>query len=313
MSLFTYIKPKGAFGFGYASTAEDVTAGQSLVGKTFLVTGCNSGLGFESLRVLLLRGAQVIATARTLSKAQEAAARASAAIGHSTQVGVAIPLACDLAAPENVRACIAAVQAAGHKLDGVICNAGIMALPKLELVHGYEAQFFTNHIGHFILVTGLTEQLSETARVVIVSSIAHMRAPKGGIDFDHLDGSNGYNPWREYGQAKFANVLFAKELARRFRGSKRTANAVHPGVVRTNLDRNNLLGRILYRLAGPILVKNVAEGAATQIFVATHPAVATESGKYFADCMIAPSRPDTGDQALAKRLWEVSEEIAQLV
>ena len=99
----------------------------------------------------------------------------------------------------------------------------------------------------------------------------------------------------------------------RLSGSKRTANAVHPGVVRTNLDRNNLLGRILYRLAGPILVKNVAEGAATQIFVATHPAVATESGKYFADCMIAPSRPDTGDQALAKRLWEVSEEIAQLV
>ena len=100
-------------------------------------------------------------------------------------------------------------------------------------------------------------------------------------------------------------------LGRRFSGSKRTANAVHPGVVRTNLDRNNLVGRILYRIVGPILVKNVAAGAATQMFVATHPAVAAESGKYFADCMITPSRPDTDDPALAKRLWEVSALIAQ--
>ena len=306
MSLFTYIKPMGPHGFGYASTAEDVTHGLSLAGKTFLVTGCNSGLGFESMRVLLLRGAQVIATARTLAKAQASTAKLD-----GMHQSAAIPLACDLSAPRTIRACIAAVNAHNLKIDGIICNAGIMALPKLELANVYEQQFFTNHIGHFILVTGLTEQLSETGRVVVVSSIAHMRAAKGGIEFDNLDGTKGYNPWRHYAQAKFANILFVKELARRFSGTNRTANAVHPGVVRTNLDRNNLGGRILYRLAGPILVKNVAQGAATQMFVATHPAVAAESGNYFADCMITRSRPDTNDPAIAKKLWEISEHIVQ--
>src|SRR5690606_36016408 len=136
----------GPTGFGYGSTAEQVTDGLSLDGKTILVTGCNSGIGQEACRVLALRGALVLGTART----QEKAAAACAAFP-----GKAIGYACELSDPASVRGCVAAVQAAGHQLDAIICNAGIMMLPKLEKAHGYELQFFTNHVGHFMLVTGL--------------------------------------------------------------------------------------------------------------------------------------------------------------
>ena len=167
--------------------------------------------------------------------------QACAAVG-----GQNVALACDLSNPASVHACVTAIIATGVQLDAIICNAGIMGLPKLELAHGYELQFFTNHVGHFILVNGLLEQLSATGRVVMVSSAAHNQAPKGGIEFDNLDGSKGYGAWRQYGQSKFANILFAKELARRFVGTQRTANAVHPGIIKTNLARHNLGARVFY-------------------------------------------------------------------
>jgi WW domain-containing oxidoreductase len=304
MSIYELFKSKGPSGFGYGSTAEEVTAGLSLVGKTMLVTGCNSGLGQETLRVLALRGARVIGTARTFGKAQQACA----AVGGQT-----VALACDLSDPVSVRACIAAVLAVGIQLDAIVCNAGIMGLPKLERAHGYELQFFTNHIGHFILVNGLVEQLSSTGRVVMLSSAAHSQAPKGGIEFDNLDGSKGYGAWRQYGQSKFANILFANELARRFAGTQRTANAVHPGIIKTNLARHNLGARVFYNVIGPIVLKTVPQGAATQVYVATSPALATVSGKYFADCNITAPRADSEDPAAAKNLWTISEQIAETV
>jgi NAD(P)-dependent dehydrogenase (short-subunit alcohol dehydrogenase family) len=306
MSLYQLFKPKGASGFGYGSTAEDVTSGLSLAGKTILVTGCNSGLGKETLRVLALRGARVVGTARTLEKAREACA-----VGGQT-----VPLACELSDPGSVRACVAAVVAAGISLDAIICNAGIMALPKLERAHGYELQFFTNHIGHFILVTGLIDQLTATGRVVMLSSGAHTQAAKGGIEFDNLDGSKGYGAWRQYGQSKFANILFAKELARRFASApstQRTANAVHPGVIKTNLGRHNPVVGVVLGALGPIFLKNVAQGAATQVYVATSPSLATVSGKYFADCNVTTPRDDAEDAATARKLWEVSQQIAAAV
>jgi NAD(P)-dependent dehydrogenase (short-subunit alcohol dehydrogenase family) len=185
-----------------------------------------------------------------------------------------------------------------------------MALPKLEQAHGYELQFFTNHIGHFILVTGLLEQLTDTGRVVMLSSAGHMMAPKGGIEFDNLSGAKGYGDWKNYGQSKFANLLFAKELARRFAGTKKTANAVHPGVIQTNLGRhmNPVMG-FLFGAFGPLVLKTIPQGAATEVYVATSPATAGISGQYFADCNVAKSRADADDPALAKRLWEVSERI----
>jgi WW domain-containing oxidoreductase len=223
--------------------------------------------------------------------------------------GQTVPLACELSDPASVRECVASVEAAGIRLDAMICNAGIMGLPKLQRVHGYEAQFFTNHIGHFILVTGLLGQLTEAGRVVMLSSTAHTRAKDGGIEFDNLDGSKGYDPWRFYGQSKFANLLFAKELARRLARSRQTANAVHPGVIRTNLIRHNPVLNVAAAVFSPLFLKTVAQGAATQVYVATNPALAAVSGEYFADCNVATPRADALSAATATQLWEVSEQI----
>ena len=301
MSLLTSLKRKGPSGFGSGSTAEDVTEGLDLTGRTILVTGCNSGIGYETVRVLAKRGARVIATARTEEKARAAIA----VLGKEM-----VPLACELSSPSSVRGCIAAVKAHGQPVDAIICNAGIMALPKLEQAFGYELQFFTNHIGHFLLVTGLLEQLAEDGRVVMVASEAHRRAPKAGIEFDNLSGKNGYEQWAAYGQSKTANILFAKQLAKRLAGTKQTANAIHPGVIHTNLVRNMpAIASVGMSLIAPIFFKSVAQGAATQCFVATRPELAGVSGEYFVDCNIAEPRWYARDAALAERLWQESERI----
>jgi WW domain-containing oxidoreductase len=304
MSILQAIKGKGRSGFGYGSTAEDVTAGLSLAGKTILITGSNSGLGHEAMRVLALRGATIIAAARTEEKARSAAAGIA---GHI------VPVACELADPASVRACVAAVKAMDVTLDAIICNAGIMALPKLETAYGYELQFFTNHIGHFILVTGLLDCLSDSGRVVMLSSAGHQMAPKGGIAFDNLSGAKGYKGWVAYGQSKMANILFTKELARRFVGTARTANAVHPGVIDTNLSRYiaapKWILRGAFELGNLLVFKTISQGAATECYVAVNPAAAAVSGEYFADCNVAKPRADADDPALAARLWEVSESI----
>ena len=222
-----------------------------------------------------------------------------------------MPVACELADPKSVRAAVATVKAVGAKLDALICNAGIMALPKREQAFGVELQFFTNHIGHFLLVTGLLEQLTATARVVILSSAAHHQAPKEGILFDDLAAEKGYGAWKHYGQSKLANLLFAKELARRFAGTQRTANAVHPGVIHTNLARHmNPVATALFAMVGPLALKSVPQGAATECWAAVHPGAAAISGAYLADSNVKKPRADAEDLALAKRLWEVSEQIA---
>ena len=301
MSLMSMFRGPGATGFGYGSTAEDVTKGLSLAGKTILITGCNSGLGLEAMRVLASRGTEVVGTARTKAKADDAAR----SVG-----GKATGLACELADPSSVRACVAAIGQAGYRFDAIIANAGIMALPKLEKAFGYELQFFTNHIGHFMLVTGLLGSLAPDGRVVMLSSAAHQAAPSGGIAFDNLDGAKGYSPWTFYGQSKMANLLFAKELARRFKGSKQTAYAVHPGVIRTNLSRNmNPVMQGLFNSIGGLFTKTIAEGAATETFCAANPAAIPFTGEYLADCNVAKCRAEGNDPALAKKLWERSEAI----
>ena len=159
MSLFGMSQRPGASGFGYNSTAEEVTEGNDLKGKTYLVTGINSGLGQETIRVLSLRGATIIGAARSEAKAAYAMAGLS---------GTTIPLACELSEPASVRAAVAKVRAGGHAIDGIIANAGIMALPKRTVQHGLELQFLTNHIGHFLLVTGLLDTLTADGRVVML-------------------------------------------------------------------------------------------------------------------------------------------------
>ena len=303
MSVYSWLKPKGPSGFGYGSTAEQVTAGLSLVGKTIIVTGCNSGIGFETMRVLALRGAHVIGTGRSEEKARAACTRVR---------GQATGFACELSDPASVRGFVAAIKALKTPIDAIICNAGIMALPKLTLAHGYELQFFTNHIGHFILVTGLLDRLTETGRVVMVSSGAHTRAPMGGIQFGNLSGEQGYSAFTVYGQSKFANLLFAKELARRFAGTAKTANAVHPGVIPTNIIRHlpaTWLVNLIFGIGSLAGLKTIPQGAATQCYAAVHPGAATISGAYLRDSNVAAPRADATDPMLAAKLWDISEKI----
>jgi WW domain-containing oxidoreductase len=302
MSLLSMFKGKGPSGFGYGSTAESVTEGLDLSGQTILLTGSNSGIGKETLRVLTKRGAHVIAAARTVEKAQAACDDVG---GETTAV------ACELSDPASVQACAERVIALGRPLDAIICNAGIMALPTLNQKLGYELQFFTNHIGHFILVTSLLDTLAENGRVVMVSSDAHNGAPKEGIQFDNLSGERGYGAWTSYGQSKLANLLFASHLAKRLEGTGKTANSLHPGVIHTNLARSmNPIARGALAIGAPLVLKSVGEGAATQVYLAVHPSVEGVAGKYFSDCNVGKSSSHGRDEEMAAKLWEASEKIA---
>ncbi len=289
--------------YGANSTAENVTDGLDLSGKMAVVTGVNSGIGQETMRVLALRGAHVIGTARTLDKATQACAAVS---------GETTPLACELTDKENVRACAAAINEMDQPIDMLIANAGIMLLPKLEQADGIELQFATNHLGHFLLVNLLKDRVeaAEMARVVVVSSSGHRQASK--IAFDNLSGERGYSGMRAYGQSKLANVLFVRELAKRLQNGA-TANALHPGVIQTNLGRHiNPLVQMIFK---PFLIpfgKTIAQGAATQVYVATSPDLSGVTGEYFSNCKTERSSSASRDDAAAARLWDVSAELVGL-
>jgi WW domain-containing oxidoreductase len=283
--------------FGAKNTAEEVTDGLDLTGKTWLITGCNSGLGYESARVLALRGANIIGLART----REKAANALSELGIE---GTAV--ACELSDLSSVRSAAKTINALGS-LDGIMANAGIMALPELQQIHGYERQFFTNHIGHFELVRGITDQLTDSGRVVMLSSGAH-RFAELGMELDNLSGEDDYKPWRMYGRSKLANILFARSLTRRFEGTGRTANSLHPGVIETNLGRHVPNREAMYDRMRPTM-KTVEQGAATQCYVATRPELAGVSAVYFSDCAPAETLPEGTDDAAAEALWKRSEEI----
>ena len=242
MSILGVFKGHGKSGFGYNSSAGEITEGLDLSGRTILITGCSSGLGQETMRTLCARGARVIGAARSIEKAIMACNQAP---------GEALPLACDLSEPASVRAAVTSVRRLGFPLDAIIANAGIMALPTLQQKYGVELQFLTNHIGHHLLVTALLDQLADTGRVVMLSSGLHTKAPPAGIEFDNLSGEKGYAPWTAYGQSKLANLLFAKHLATRLPKPGQTANAVHPGIIRTQLQRNLGSGMRAASAGGP--------------------------------------------------------------
>jgi NAD(P)-dependent dehydrogenase (short-subunit alcohol dehydrogenase family) len=292
--------------FGSDSTAEQVTVGLDLTGKTAVVTGANSGLGLETMRVLALRGAHVIGAARNMEKAITAC--------NSVQ-GKATPVVLELGDFDSIAACTDTINALNIPIDILVCNAGIMELPELQLVNGVEKQFAINHLGHYLLTRRLLDQIkaAEQGRVVMVSSLGYKWAPEGGIQFDNLDGSKSYDPKTAYGQSKLANALFALELANRFEGTNATANAIHPGIINTNLGRNfPEWKKVLGELIGWAFMKTVEEGAATSCYVATNPALAQVSGHYFEDCNpVVPEGSYMRDQKLAKQLWDVSEQLAK--
>lgn len=293
--------------FNFHSTSEEVTNDLDLTGKTYVVTGSNSGLGKETIRVLALRGAGIIACARTVEKAQDA----------MNELGIdGTPIACDLADLHSVSMATDAIHALDIPIQGIVANAGIMALPTLHQVHGIELQFFTNHVGHFHFVTRLTDALTETGRVVILSSRAHGYAHKYGMELDNISGEHDYHDWRMYGRSKLANILFAKSLNKRFvaAGTKKRANSVHPGVIKTNLGRHVPDREAMYtQIEKTIPLKSIPEGTATQCLVATHPALEGIGGEYFSDCQIATSIPQGQDDALAETLWTMTEDIIHQV
>lgn len=290
--------------FNRRSTAEEVTEGVDLRGSTLMVTGCNSGLGLETMRVLSQRGATIIAAARTRKKAREAGAG---------MAGEIVPVACDLSDLDSVAGCADEVMGLGVAIDALICNAGIMGLPELHQKYGLEMQFLTNHLGHFVLVNRLLERVREArnGRVVMVSSLGHYTTVAGGIDFNNLSGERRYRPFEFYGQSKLANLLMSNELARRLEGSRATSNAIHPGVIMTPLLRH--VGNLRSFLAGVVswpFSRSVEQGAATQCYVAASPALEGVSGHYFADCNLARMSAHAQNPELASRLWSVSEELS---
>lgn len=290
--------------FGRSSTAADVLAGLDLSQKTFLLTGCNSGIGYETMRALVARGACVLGLARN----PEAARDACRSAGNS-----AIPVACDLADLESIARAIDTVRSMSRPLDAVIASAGIMASSQLQLRYGVEMQFLVNYLGHFALVNGLVDNVrDQTGRVVIVSSSGSInQAPKEGIAFNNLDGHFGYEPFAFYGQSKLACAIYAKELSRRLASRGISVNSLHPGAVGgTGLQRGFSFPLSLIQKVASKFMKSVPQGAATQALLAASPLVAGITGEYWADCQITKGSIYLQDPAMANKLWMVSKTIA---
>ena len=289
--------------FSARSTADQVLAGIDLTGKCIVVTGCNSGMGLATMSALAANGARVIGLARQAQDARAACIEAGP---------TCIPVACDLADLESVAAAAAAIRALQSPLDAIVANAGIANLPTLQTKYGVELQFLVNHVGHFALVNELESLVRDgTGRIVIVSSSAGItQAPPEGIMFDNLDGSRFYKPLTFYGQSKLANALFAKELSRRLNSRGIAVNSVHPGAVRgTGLNRHLTLPLKVVLSAARWFMKSAARGAATAALLAANPGVRGISGEFWAKCRIAKGSPLLEDISLARRLWEVSQDI----
>lgn len=298
--------PMGSFGAD--ATAEEVTAGMDLSGKTALVTGCNSGIGYETMRVLALRGAHVMGAGRTLEKARKAC---------DSVEGKTTPVVLELSDFQSAVDCAKTVKDLGMPIDMLICNAGINTFGELELIDGIEKIFRVNHLGHFVLVNQLLalQALSENGRVVHVGSVsAYAQAPAIGIDFENLRGEKEFDAGEAYGRSKLANALFSLQLSKNLQNSNMTSNVIHPGLVLTNIARNApAIIRKGFEWLGPMFAKTPAQGAATQVYVATNPALAAVSGAYFEDCnpVIVSGPHHINDEAMADRLWEVSLEMTE--
>jgi WW domain-containing oxidoreductase len=279
--------------FGRRSTADHVLAGIDLTGKYILVTGCNSGLGLETMNAFAANGASVIGLARTLEAASRACAEASPNC---------IPVGCDLSNFDSIAAALDTIRGLSIPLDAIVANAAAVNLPSLHTRYGIERQFLTNHLGHFMLVNGIADLLRDgSARIVLVSSDASVgQTPSEGIMFDNLDGSQFYDPSTFYAQSKLANALYAKELSRRLAARGIAANSADPGAARTRI-RKGLLTRLF--------AKTAAQAAATQAFLAASPEASGITGEYWSNCKIAEGNALLQDTVLARRLWDVSQEI----
>jgi NAD(P)-dependent dehydrogenase (short-subunit alcohol dehydrogenase family) len=280
-------------------------------GKLAVVTGANSGLGYETALALASAGAEVIVAARSADKGHQAVARIRAQVPSANVRFDAL----DLASLASVAAFSRRLVAAEKPLDLLINNAGVMALAKRQLtVDGFEMQFGTNYLGHYALTAQLLPLLrrAPAPRVVNLSSIAHRT---GRIDFDDLQGERRYKPWKAYQQSKLAMLMFALELQRRSDAHRwgLMSNAAHPGFARTQLMANGPGDNLLATLVMPLVSHSAAAGALPTLYAATSPD-AKPSGYYGPNGIfelkgaVAPSKimPQALDRAVASRLWDVS-------
>jgi NAD(P)-dependent dehydrogenase (short-subunit alcohol dehydrogenase family) len=302
--------------FGEFSTADEVAEGIDLTGRRAVVTGASSGIGVETARTLATHGAQVTLAVRNTEAGEQVAADIRSGAPEARVEVRRLEL--------GDRGSIAAfVDAWSGPLDLLVNNAGVMAVPELALVDGLEAQFATNHLGHFALATGLHRALAaaDGARVVSVSSSAHLRCP---VLFDDLSFSFvPYDPFLAYGQSKTANVLFAVEATRRWADDGITVNAVMPGGIATGLQRYvdmEVLLRARREAGASDIQKTTRQGASTSVLLATSPLLEGIGGRYFEDChearVISNRAQSDGrhgvaafalDADNAARLWTVSE------
>lgn len=287
--------------FDSESTAMDVTRGLDLSGKVVLITGCNSGIGYETMRVLAARKAHVIGTGRTIEKAQQAC--------DSVQ-GKTTPVVLELSDLNSVVNCANQVKALGLPIDMLILNAGVGFFGEFQLINGIERIFHINYLGHFVLVNhllSLVRQANKGRIVHVGSRQSYLSAPPEGIDFDNLRGEKEFDGSLAYGRSKLANALLSLKLSSQLDSTQTMSNVIHPGFVKTNIGRNApAYIRAALNTVGPLFMKTTAQGAATQSYVATSPLLAGVSGAYFEDCNpVTIEGPNhVFDTALADKLWD---------
>ena len=271
--------------FGAVSTTEDVLFGVRLDGKRVLVTGVSAGLGVETARALAAHGAEVVGTARDLARAE--AATTAARDGATTGGGSFETTPLDLASLQSVRDCADALVATGKPFDLIIANAGIMAGPKRSTMDGFEAQFGTNHLGHFVLINRIAGLLRHGGRVVMVASAGHRRSD---VDLDDPNFERTpYEQYAAYGRSKTATILFAVGFDRRHRSAGIRATAVHPGAIMTETVREIVeeLGSAKDAAVAAYDWKTVPQGAATSVWAGVVASADAVGGRYCENCHVS--------------------------
>lgn len=311
--------------FGFSSTTDDVLDGMDLRDKRVLVTGASAGLGVETCRALAAHGATVVGAVRDIAKGQRATAAVQDAAAANGGAFSLIEL--DLASLASVRAAADKLNAAGEKFDVVIANAGVMACPKSQTADGFETQFGTNHLGHFVFVNRIANLLKPGGRLVNLSSAGHRFS-----DVDLEDPNFERTPYTEfgaYGRSKTANILFAVEFDRRHKARGVRAAAVHPGGIQTELGRHmtpEAIDALRARMeaarpagAPAFQWKTIPQGAATSLWAAIRAPAEEVAGLYCEDCHVAERQenPDARfgvrsyalDADHATALWALSEKM----
>jgi NAD(P)-dependent dehydrogenase (short-subunit alcohol dehydrogenase family) len=316
--------------FGATSTTDEVLSGVNLKGKRILITGVSAGIGVETARSLAAHGAQVVGAARDLNKAKAATEQVlKEAVTHAEPFEL---VELDLGNLKSVRACADALLAKGEPFDVVIANAGVMATPFGKTADGFETQFGTNHLGHFVLVNRIASLIRDGGRLINLSSAGHRysNVDLNDPNFEHTP----YEPFVAYGRSKTANILFAVAFDQRHRDRGVRAAAVHPGGIKTELGRHlepdrmeKVIKEINQQMAaqgkGPFQWKSIPQGAATSVWAAVVAPADEIGGRYCENCHVGKTVPDDAtisvisegvrgyavDAKNAEALWKKSEEL----